>query len=208
MTAGDSASPIPDPVFHVEVPIVVLSGPSRCGKSTIVCRLVSEWPVRLLKAVSVTTRAPRSGEVDGEDYYFLTSEEFAARRSRDEFVECAEVHGSTHWYGTLKSELRRAADAGAWALLEIDVQGALRVMEVYPQTLTIFVTTPSESEFERRLRQRRTESEPVIQRRLATAQHELQYANRYRYQVVNDDLDRCVREIGDIIMAWKEKQYA
>jgi guanylate kinase len=188
--------------------VVVLSGPSGSGKSTIVNRLVRESPVRLFKAVSATTRPPRAGEMPGKDYYFLSAEEFKAKRDHDELLECAEVYGSGYWYGTLKSEIERARSAGAWAFLEIDVQGALRVMEAFPDAVTIFVTTPSENTYEERLRSRGTESEEVIQRRLATANKELESAGRYGYRIVNDDLDRAVREIVEILLTVESKSHA
>ncbi len=181
------------------VKIVVLSGPSGSGKSTIVNRLVEEAPVKLIKAVSATTRPPREGEVDGADYYFLSDEEFQRRRENDELLECAEVFGAGYWYGTLKSELERIAAQGGWAFLEIDVEGALNIMDEYPEAVTIFLTTPSESEYERRLRGRGTESEEVIARRLQTARQELRMVGRYRHRVVNDELDQAVREISEIL---------
>ncbi|MFN3159375.1 MAG: guanylate kinase [Rubinisphaera brasiliensis] len=178
--------------------IVVLSGPSGSGKTTIVSRLEAESPVPLVKSVSATTRAPRKHEVDGQDYYFLAPEEFEQRRARGEFLEYAEVFRTGCWYGTLKSELDRARKQSAWALLEIDVEGAQNVMQQYPDALTIFLTTPSVDEFERRLRARGTEEEHVIQRRLETARRELEFANRYQHQVVNDNLDRAIAEIKSI----------
>jgi guanylate kinase len=181
-------------------PIVVLSGPSGSGKSTIVHRLVQNAPVKLVKAISATTRAPRAQEVDGRDYYFLSPEEFETRRQAGEFLEYAEVFGSGYWYGTLKSELDRARKANAWALLEIDVQGAKHVAEEYPDTVTIFVKAPSDREYEVRLRQRGTESEETIRRRLAIARDELAAANFYRHQVVNEDLGRAVGEISQILI--------
>jgi guanylate kinase len=181
--------------------IVLISGPSGSGKSTIVNRLVKESPVRLIKMISATTRPRREKEVAGEDYYFLTADEFEARRQRGEFVEYEEVFSSGFWYGTLKSELARARQLGGWAFLEIDVNGALRVMEQYPSAVSIFLKTPDENVFEQRLRNRGTESEEVIQRRLATARRELKFADRYRHQVVNDNLDRAVAEIIDILTA-------
>ncbi|MAG94426.1 MAG: guanylate kinase [Planctomycetaceae bacterium] len=181
------------------VKIVVLSGPSGSGKSTIVDRLVEEAPVKLIKAVSATTRPPREGEVDGADYYFLSDEEFQRRRENDELLECAEVFGAGYWYGTLKSELERIAAHAGWAFLEIDVEGALNIMEEHPEAVTIFLTTPSENEYERRLRGRGTESEEVIARRLQTARQELRMVGRYRHRVVNDDLEQAVREISEIL---------
>lgn len=179
--------------------IVVLSGPSGSGKTTIVNRLIAEAPVRLVKAISATTRPPRAGETDGEDYYFLSLDEFKRRLDNHEFLEVAEVFKSGYWYGTLKSELDRAWRQGAWAFLEIDVQGALQVMERYPAALTIFLRTSSEEAYAERLRGRGTERDDVIRRRLATAREELKRADRYRHQVVNDDLDRAVADISDIL---------
>jgi len=179
--------------------ILVLSGPSGSGKSTIVNRLLELAPVKLMKAVSATTRPPRDNEKNGEDYYFLSCKEFNQKKQNGEFLEVAEVFSSGFWYGTLKSEIRRAQKSGAWAFLEIDVEGALRVMEEFPQAVTIFLTTPSAAVFEDRLRSRGTESEEAIQRRLETSREELKYASRYRYRVENDNLDQAVEQIANIL---------
>ena len=192
MTSSDSPSTIRP---HV----VVLSGPSGSGKTTIVNRLIAESPVKLLKSVSATTRKPRPQEVDGEDYYFLSEQQFRQKLAEDEFLEHAEVFSSGFLYGTLKSEVDRACQAQAWAFLEIDVEGALNVMQQYPDAVTIFLKTPSPEEFERRLRNRGAETEEVIQKRLATAASELKSADRYRHIVVNDELDRAVCELCEIL---------
>lgn len=179
--------------------LLVLSGPAGTGKTTIVQRLLKDSPVPLRKCVSATTRPPRTGEIDGEHYHFLSADEFERRRQAGEFLETAEVFSLGYWYGTLKSEIRRAAEEGAWAFLEIDVEGALNVMREYPEAVTIFIRTSSVDEYEKRLRGRGTETEEVIQRRLAIASRELAQADRYKYQVVNDDLDRAVEEIKHIL---------
>ena len=179
--------------------MVVLSGPSGSGKSTIVQKLIRECPVPLRLSVSATTRAPRSGEVDGEHYHFLSLAEFEAQRQRGEFLECAEVHRTGNWYGTLWSEVDVAQTLGKWSLLEIDVEGAQSVMQMYPSAVTIFVTLPSLDEYERRLRSRGTESEEVLQRRLQTAREELKLMDCYRFQVVNDNLDQTVQDICQIL---------
>ena len=201
--SSSSATIIPSSSGHAAgtkgLRIVVLSGPSGTGKSTIVNRLSAQTKVKLIKAISATTRSPRNQERHGEDYYFLPKEDFLQRRDANEFVECFEVHGSGNWYGTLKSEVQRAQDSGGWAMLEIDVQGAMHVLAQYPEAVTIFIRTASETEFEQRLRARGTESEEVIQRRLQTARRELEMADRYRYQVINDDLDRATAEIVQIL---------
>ncbi|MBL8819155.1 MAG: guanylate kinase [Planctomyces sp.] len=188
--------------------IVVLSGPSGSGKTTLVKRLIHEAPVRLVKSISATTRKPRPQEVDGDDYYFLDDAEFRKRLANNEFIEHAEVFSSGFLYGTLRTELERAWHAGGWAFLEIDVQGAMKVMQQYPQAVTIFLKTPSPDEFERRLRGRGTESEDIIQKRLATAAKELQFADRYQYSVVNDQLDDAVRQICAILKSEESAENA
>lgn len=179
--------------------VVVLSGPSGSGKTTVVERLIREAPVKLVKCVSATTRPPRAGEVHGDAYYFLTLEDFTTRRTRDEFLEMAEVFGAGYWYGTLKSEIDRARQLAGWAFLEIDVQGALRVMEIYPDSLTIFLEPPSLEVCEQRLRSRGTDTEATIQKRLRKVHEELLLADRYRHRVVNDELDRTVETICHIL---------
>jgi guanylate kinase len=180
--------------------VVVFSGPSGSGKTTIVERLLAEAPMTLVKSISATTRPPRTGERHGEAYYFLSPQEFALRRAAGDFLETAEVYDGL-WYGTLKSEIERARRAGGWAFLEIDVQGALNVMKLYPDAITIFLLPPSMAICEQRLRDRGTETEEIIQRRLRKVTHELSFAPRYQHQVVNDMLDRAVTEILEILKA-------
>ena len=188
--------------------IVVLSGPSGSGKSTLVRLLVDRAPVKLVMSISATTRPPRPNEVNGTDYWFLTDAEFRKRLAEGQFLEHAEVFSSGFLYGTLSSEMDRAWSQGGWAFLEIDVQGAMKVMQQYPNAVTIFLCTPSPGEFERRLRARGTESEEVIQRRLATAEKELQLADRYKYVVVNDQLETAVSEICEILKAEEKARNA
>jgi guanylate kinase len=181
--------------------LIIISGPSGAGKTTLIKRLFEEVP-GLVASVSATTRLPRPGERDGVDYHFLTLDEFARRREAGEFLECFEVFGRGTWYGTLTGEVAPSLAAGKAIVLEIDVQGTLAVLERYPQAVTIFVHPASSDELEqlkRRLRARGTESEESIERRLAAARRELALADRYRYQVVNDDVETAVHEICDII---------
>lgn len=179
--------------------VVVLSGPSGSGKTTIVERLIHESPVKLVKCISATTRPQRQGEIPGESYYFLKAEDFAARRTAGDFLETAEVFGAGYWYGTLKSELERARRDQGWALLEIDVEGALRVMQEYPDAITIFLEPPSIEVCEQRLRKRKTDSEETIQKRLRKVKDELALAHRYRYRVVNDNLAHAIGQIIEIL---------
>src|SRR4051794_17197900 len=137
--------------------LVVISGPSGAGKSTVVRELMVHCPLPLYLSVSATTRQPRRGEVEGEDYFFLTPDQFAARRAAGDFVECKEYAGN--WYGTLQSQVYAGLAEGKWVLLEIDVEGTLAVLDKHPDALTIFVHSGSVEELERRLRLRNTENE-------------------------------------------------
>ena len=179
--------------------LIVLSGPSGAGKSTVLRRLLEQSSLPLVLSVSATTRPPRQGEVDGTDYHFLTAEEFAERRRRGDFIECFQVFGKGHWYGTLDEEVTSSLEQGKWVILEIDVQGARSVLDRYPEAITIFVRPGSLEELERRLRGRETETEGAIQRRLERARHELALADRYQHQVINDDVDRAVQQICNIL---------
>lgn len=179
--------------------LVVLSGPSGVGKTTVLGGLFEKCSLPLVRSVSATTRPPREGEQDGVDYYFLTEDEFSRRRRAGEFLECFQVYGRGHWYGTLESEVASGLAAGKWVVLGIDVQGAAAVVEKFPDTITIFLRPSSWEELEARLRNRQTETEEEIQKRLARARSELALADRYRYQVVNDCWRRAVDEICSIL---------
>lgn len=181
--------------------LVIVSGPSGAGKSTVVRRLMEVCQLPLKLSVSATTRAPRPGEIDGREYHFLTVEDFLRRRDNDEFLESKEVFGRGDYYGTLRNETASGLSRGKWVILEIDVEGALAVLQEHSEAITIFLHPGSMDELERRLRLRGTESESSIQRRLEVARRELAMTDRYRYEVVNDTVDRAVREICDILQA-------
>jgi len=180
--------------------LVVISGPSASGKTTVVGMVMRECPLPLQFSVSATTRRPREGEKDGVSYHFLAPEEFARRRAAGDFLECFEVYGRGYWYGTLWSEVTSGLSAGKWVVLEIDVQGTKAVLERFPDAVTIFVDPVSMDELERRLRARNTETEEEITRRLAEARRELSTASIYRYQVTNDVPERAAAEICNILI--------
>jgi guanylate kinase len=179
--------------------LVIISGPSGAGKTTLLQRVFEQCALPLVASVSATTRAPRKGEREGVDYYFLSREEFALRRQQGKFLESCEVFGQGDWYGTLDAEVAPSLAAGKWVVLEIDVQGTREVLRHYPRALTIFVQPGSVDELERRLRDRGTESEAALERRLATARRELAQTDIYRYRVTNDRIDLATREICDIL---------
>ena len=179
--------------------LVVVSGPSGVGKSTVVREVLHLTGEKVHLSVSATTRQPRPGEVDGVHYHFLSPEEFERRSQAGEFLETAEVFGRGYWYGTLWSEVTSSLEAGRWVILEIDVQGALAVMERYPDAITIFVRTRTLADLEQRLRRRGTETEEAIQRRLSAANNELALADRYRRQVINDNIQAAAKEIVEIL---------
>ena len=179
--------------------LVVISGPSGVGKSTVVRQVLGQFEGRLRLSVSATTRPPREGEREGVDYYFLSDAEFARRMAAGEFLESVEVFGRGHWYGTLWSEVRGSLLRGIWVILEIDVDGAREVLRQYPEAVTVFIRPDSMDELERRLRTRGTENEDAIQRRLAVARHELQLADQYEHQVVNVTVPQAVDDICDIL---------
>ena len=177
---------------------VILSSPSGGGKTTIAQQLL-ERRNDLGYSVSCTTRAARPGETHGKDYYFLTREEFLARRERGDFAESAEVHGNL--YGTLRSEIGRVLAAGKHVIMDIDVQGARQMVRAFPQSVTIFVLPPSGEVLLSRLRGRKTESPQQLVARLHSALRELRAVEEYEYVVVNDDLTTAVTRVGSILDA-------
>lgn len=177
--------------------LLIFSGPSGAGKTTVLRRVFekSRWP--LVMSVSATTRPPRPGEVDGVDYHFLTAADFQRRREQGEFLECFEVFGRGYWYGTLRSVVTSSLNAGQWVVLEIDVQGREQVVKHFPQAITFFVRPASLEDLEHRLRSRNTENEETIRRRLEVARHEWQFAPLYTYEIINNSIDQAVDDICD-----------
>ena len=179
--------------------LIIVSGPSGVGKGTLLRRVRQTGLFPLVMSVSATTRAKRPGEEDGVDYYFLTREDFLARRSRGEFLESFEVYPGGALYGTLTEPVARRLEEGKWVILEIDVKGARQVLQTFPDAVSIFVLPPSFEDLEKRLRGRGTESEESLAKRLAQAKSELASADEYKYRVVNDRLDDAVADLTAIL---------
>jgi len=177
---------------------IILSAPSGGGKTTIARELLKRRS-DLGYSVSCTTRKPRVGEMDGRDYYFLSVGEFERRRAAGEFAESAEVHGNM--YGTLRSEVQRVLGQGKHVVMDIDVQGAQQFTRAFPQSVTIFVLPPSAEVLLERLRQRQTESQEQLAKRLQSALQELQSVDSYQYVVTNDDLEKAIARVSAIIDA-------
>lgn len=178
--------------------LVVISGPSGVGKTTILRSVLAQLP-QLVPSVSATTRSPREGEQDGVDYHFLTLGEFERRRAAGEFLECCQVYGRKHWYGTLVEEVAPRLADGAWVVLEIDVEGTLSILRRYDGALTIFVEPSHPDQLSLRLKGRGTESPDAVARRLEVAHRELLEAHRYQHRVVNENVHEAVQTIIRIL---------
>ena len=179
--------------------LFVFSGPSGVGKGTLKAKLFEEFAGKIAYSVSATTRGPREGEVDGKDYFFITRQEFESRVQNNEFLEHAVFAGNC--YGTPRAYVEKLLNSGMNVVLEIDVQGALQVMQSMPECVSIFILPPSFEELERRLRGRGTETEEKICQRLETAKRELPYAHKYDYQIVNGgDIEAAYAQLRAVFL--------
>ncbi|SIO64959.1 guanylate kinase [Singulisphaera sp. GP187] len=178
--------------------LIVVSGASGSGKSTLVRLALQRPEVKTRLSISATTRAPRTGEEHGREYFFLSRQEFEAQRERGQFLESAEVHGNL--YGTPAGPVRDQLAKGECVLLEIDVQGALLVKERVPSALLLFVNVPSFAILESRLRDRATDSEETIARRLANARWEHEQVHRYDFSLMNSELDQAVNDLVALLV--------
>ena len=176
--------------------LFVISGSSGVGKGTVIKEFLKRNPEFKL-SVSCTTRKPREGEIHGENYFFLSKEEFVACQERGEFLEWAEFSGNM--YGTQRPYIEEKLAQGKKLILEIDTQGALNVKKIMPDSTLIFILPPSFEELEARLRGRHTETEEAIQKRLASTKLELENSKHFDYQVVNDSIENAVRKLEEIM---------
>ncbi len=182
--------------------LFIVSGPSGAGKGTLVKALLDRVP-DVWVSISVTTRPPRPGEIDGREYHFLSCDEFDLLVAQDGVLEWAEVHGNR--YGTPRSEVERHVRSGKQVILEIDPQGAMQVKRLEPSSVLVFVTAPSMDELRRRLEARGSETQEQISLRLANAERELRFAEQYGHVIINDDVSRAADELAAIIDSYADR---
>ncbi len=172
--------------------LIVFTGPSGVGKGSLMRSLLQRHP-ELYYSVSVTTRVPRLGEINGKDYYFISRSKFEQLVAAGEFLEWAEFAGN--YYGTPREEVEKQIRSGKSVVLEIELEGARQIRATFPSTLSIFILPPSFKELENRIRGRASESEEAIARRLRRAQEEIHAANEFDLQIVNDDFETALNSI-------------
>lgn len=177
--------------------LIVVSAPSGCGKGTILSEVLKDD--RFYYSVSATTRSPRLGEVNGVTYHFITKQDFEERIKNNAMLEYAEYCGN--YYGTPKKEIDEMRERGKNVILEIEVQGAMKVREICPDAVFIFVLPPSVAELERRLKKRATETDDVIAQRVSQARSEIELARKYDYVVVNAALEDAINDFKTVIKA-------
>ena len=183
--------------------LIVISGFSGSGKGTIMKELIRRYPEKYALSISATTRQPREGEQDGREYFFKTKEEFLSMIEHNELLEHAQYVGN--YYGTPKAYVQQQLQAHKHVILEIEIQGALKIKEQFPQTLLLFVTPPSAEILKERLTGRGTETEEVIHSRLSRAVEEADGCEVYDYLVVNDELDEAVENVHEIICSEQQR---
>lgn len=179
--------------------LLVVSAPSGCGKGTILGEILKDDS--FYYSISATTRAPREGEQDGVNYHFITKEEFEQRIAQGGMLEYAQYCGNC--YGTPKKEVEQMRDAGRDVILEIEVEGAMKVRALCPDAVFLFIAPPSVEELRRRLNKRGTEAAEVIEERVSQASRELSYANRYDYIIVNGELEKAIQDFRTVVRAEK-----
>ncbi len=178
--------------------LIVISGFSGAGKGTLMKELLSQYDNYAL-SISMTTRAPRTGETDGKEYFFVTKDAFEEKIKEDGLIEYASY--CDNYYGTPRAYVESQLEAGKDVILEIEIQGALQIRKKFPETLLLFVTPPSAQELKRRLVNRGTETMDVIEKRMTRAIEESKGMEDYDFIVVNDQLERCTKELHEIIQA-------
>ncbi len=185
--------------------LIVVSGFSGAGKGTLMKELLKNHPGQYTLSISATTRQPRDGEEDGREYFFTTTEEFEKMIAQDQLIEYARY--VNNYYGTPRAYVEQKLEEGKDVILEIEIQGAMKVKEAFPETVLLFVTPPTAGELKHRLTGRGTETEEVIDSRLRRAVEEADGMDQYDYLIINDDLERCAKELHDIIQGEHRKNF-
>ncbi len=180
--------------------LIVISGPSGCGKGTIV-KGVLNTNDKTWVSISCTSRKPRPGEIDGREYYFLSKDEFEQDIKNGRFLEYAEY--ADNYYGTPRDVIQKKLDQGIDVILEIEIQGALKIKELLEDTIFIFILPPSMKELKKRLEGRNTETKDKITKRFLTAYKEINEVTKYNYVVVNDDIELAVKKVNSILLSEK-----
>ena len=173
-----------------------MSAPSGAGKTTLCQNLLKKFP-QISYSISHTTREPRKNEIDGEDYFFITTKDFEEKIRQSFWVEFAEVHGN--YYGTSREYLEKQVDQGLSVLLEVDIKGAKQIKKLYPDAVTIFIMAPSFEVLEERLRHRATDSEDIINIRLNNARGEIEQKDLFDYVIINDELTEACERLCEIV---------
>lgn len=176
--------------------LFIVSGPSGVGKTVLCNHIVRKFAPKVVYSISTTSRVPRGGETDGQEYNFCTSQEFETAIKQNAFAEWASVHGN--YYGTPRKFLTDEMNSGRHVVLNIDVQGAMKIHGEYPEAIMIFILPPSFEELENRIRKRNMDSEKSLKNRLENARKELSYKEKYKYTIVNDDLELAKADMENI----------
>jgi guanylate kinase len=177
--------------------VIVISGPSGVGKTSLYKKVLESVKDKLDFSISVTTRTPRADEKEGADYLFISNDEFKKKAARGEFAEWAEVHGN--FYGTPKSEIERILTSGKSVLLDLDVQGAMKIRDSYPDAKLIYILPPSFEVLERRLYGRNTDDDETRHIRMQNAVSEMKYVSKYHIRIVNDDFDKALALLSEAV---------
>ena len=183
--------------------LFIISAPSGAGKTTLCMRLLKYYP-DIIYSISYTTRRPRPGETDGKDYHFITREAFLKKQAQDYWAEWARVHD--HYYGTSAEFLSNSMAKGHDVLMDIDVQGAMQIKDRFPEAVTIFIMPLSMDILKQRLAGRGTDSQAIIEKRLQNAVREMEQKDLYRHVIVNDDLEKAVKDLIAIVKRSREEK--